>query len=63
VVADTGGRLEFWSCTPAGGWGYRVEKNGPTTVEVKFRRTSGEGEAKIEITRRSDGTLSIKREN
>ncbi len=63
VVATTNGRLEFWSCTPAAGWGYLVEKNGPSTVEVKFRRTSGEGEAKIEIIRRSDGSLLIKREN
>ncbi len=63
VVADTNGRLEFWSCSAAPGWGYRVEKNGPTTVEVKFRRTNGEGEAKIEIRRRSDGSLSIKRED
>ena len=63
VIADPGdGTIEFWSCRPAPGWAYQVENDGPSLVEVKFRRTSGEGEAKVLIRRRSDGSLSVERE-
>ena len=63
VIADHGdGTMEFWSCSPEPGWGYRIEEQSPTSVTVKFRRTSGEGEAKLDIRMRSDGSLSVQRE-
>lgn len=62
VVADPGdGTLSFTSCSPEPGWRYQVEKRSPT-VTVKFTRTSGEGEAKLEIRRRSNGELEVLRE-
>lgn len=63
VIADHGdGTIEFWSCTPAPGWAYRVEDDGPTTVKVKFQPTSGGDEAELEIRRRADGSLSVQQE-
>ena len=63
VVADHGdGTMEFWSCSPEPGWSYRIEEQTATTLSVKFRRTSGEGEAKLDIRMRADGSLSVQRE-
>jgi hypothetical protein len=63
VVAFHGGEeLEFWSVSPEAGWGYVVEKNRPSVVEIKFRRTSGpEGEAKFELSL-EDGKLDVNKE-
>jgi hypothetical protein len=63
VVAFHGGQeLEFWSVSPEAGWGYAVEKNRPSVVEIKFRRTSGpEGEAKFELSL-EDGKLDVNKE-
>ena len=54
VAVHNGTSLEFWSASLASGWSYMVEKNRPTEVEVKFRRTGGaEGEAKLNVSIRN----------
>ena len=63
VITDHGdGTMDLSSCSPDPGWAYRIEGQTPTYVSIKFRRTSGEGEAKLDIRMRSDGSLSVQRE-
>ncbi|MDG2114620.1 MAG: hypothetical protein P8N02_18670 [Actinomycetota bacterium] len=59
IALHDGNRMEFWSVTPASGWGFFVEKETGNLIEIGFETTSGPEQEGEFVARLVSGKISV----
>lgn len=59
IALHDGNKMEFWSASPAAGWGFFVEKATGSVIEIGFETTSGPEQEGEFVARLSNGKISV----